>query len=279
MLQAIFASIGYAGGVIVDKIVLSRYKIPVKRFVPLLFLWLAVLTFFLLPRFGVINWAEFLTLRYLFYFILMILVAITWNIFYYRGIQEETIHEFELIMMLTPLTTIILSEIFLPSERNLPVFVAGIIASLALVATRFRHHHLQYSRQTSIVLTAMFLMSVESIIIRQLLLVFSPAALYFTRTAVMAILFLIFWRPKLLEMPKKCFFYTIITAAFGVLQMVLKFYGFVKLGVAETTLLLILGPFIVYFFSSFYFKEYIKKSDIVAALIVVGAILYVTFFK
>lgn len=279
MFQAFLASIGYAGGVIVDKVVLSRYKIPVKRFVPLLFLWLAVLTFFLLPRFGWIDWQNFISIKYLFYFVLMLVVAITWNNYYYRGIQEETIHEFELIMMLSPITTIVLSEIFLPSERNLSVLVAGIIASLALIATRFRHHHLQYSRQTSIVLIAMLLMSAESIIIKLLLAVFSPAALYFTRTAVMAILFLIFWRPKLLEMPKKCFFYTIITAGFGVLQMVLKFYGFVKLGVAETTLLLILGPFIVYFFSSFYFKEYIKKRDIMAALVVVGAIIYVTFFK
>jgi drug/metabolite transporter (DMT)-like permease len=59
--------------------------------------------------------------------------------------------------------------------------------------------------------------------------------------------------------------------------MVLKFYGFQNLGVVETTLILILGPFLVYFFSTYYFKEKMFKRDILAAAVVVGCILYVTF--
>lgn len=279
MLQAFLASIGYAGGVVVDKVVLSRYKLPVKRFIPLLFVWLAVITAFLLPRFGHFNLPLLETPKYIVLFVLMLVVAITWNSFYYRGIQDGEVHDLEFIMMLTPLTTIIFSAIFLPSERNLSIFIAGLIASIALIASRFRHNHLQVSQNTGVILVAMVLSSAESIIIKVLLDTMSPAALYFVRTGIMALIFLIAWRPKLLEMPAKCFAYTIISAAFGVLQMVLKFYGFAKLGVAETTLFLVLGPFLVYFFSAFYFHENIKKRDIIASIIVVAAILYVSFFK
>jgi len=279
MIQAFIASIGYAGGVIVDKVILSKYKIPVKRFIPLLFIWLAIITAFLLPTFGAVSWQALWSYKYILLFLAMLAVAITWNSFYYRGIQEEEIHEFELIMMLSPLVTIILSEIFLPAERNLALFIAGTIASLVLIASRFRHHHLQITRNTGIVVSAMVLMSAESIIIKYLLDVFSPAALYFTRTLVMSVVFLILWRPKLLEMPAKCFAYTIISAAFGVIQMVLKFYGFQKLGVVETTIILVLGPFLVYFFSAFYFKENLKFRDIVAAIIVITTVIYITFFR
>lgn len=279
MLQAFLASIGYAGGVVVDKVVLSRYKLPVKRFVPLLFIWLAIITAFLLPEFGYVNWSLLETNKYILLFILMISIAITWNSFYYRGIQDGEVHELELIMMLTPITTIILSEIFLPSERNLAIFIAGIVASLALVVSRFRHNHLQITRNTGIIIAAMVLSSAESIVIKLMLDTMSPASLYFIRTFVMATIFLIAWRPKLLQMPAKCFIYTIISAVFGVLQMVLKFYGFSKLGVSETTLFLILGPFLVYFFSAFYFHENIKKRDIFASLVAIGAIAYVLFFN
>jgi len=279
MIQAFIASIGYAGGVIVDKVILSKYKIPVKRFIPLLFIWLAFITAFLLTSFGLVHWQALWSYKYILLFLAMLAVAITWNSFYYRGIQEEEIHEFELIMMLSPLVTIILSEIFLPAERNLALFIAGTIASLVLIASRFRHHHLQITRNTGIVVSAMVLMSAESIIIKYLLDVFSPAALYFTRTLVMSVVFLILWRPKLLEMPAKCFAYTIISAAFGVIQMVLKFYGFQKLGVVETTIILVLGPFLVYFFSAFYFKENLKFRDIVAAIIVITTVIYITFFR
>jgi len=279
MLQAFIAAIGYAGGIVVDKIILSRYRIPVKRFVPLLFIWLATITAFLLPKFGVVDWSVFGTTKYLLLFLAMFAVAITWNSFYYRGIQNEEIHEFELVMLLSPLVTIVLSEIFLPSERNIELFIAGAVASIALILSRFKHHHLQITKNTSIIFIAMFFMSAESIIIKMLLDVFSPVALYFIRTAIMAVIFLIIWRPKLLSVPARCFAYTIISAVFGVIQMVLKFYGFAKLGVVETTIILVLGPFLVYFFSAFYFKENLKKRDIIAALIVIASVLYVTLFR
>ncbi len=279
MTLALIAAIGYAGGIVVDKIILSRYRIPVKRFVPLLFIWLATITAFLLPKFGVVDWSVFGTTKYLLLFLAMFAVAITWNSFYYRGIQNEEIHEFELVMLLSPLVTIVLSEIFLPSERNIELFIAGAVASIALILSRFKHHHLQITKNTSIIFIAMFFMSAESIIIKMLLDVFSPVALYFIRTAIMAVIFLIIWRPKLLSVPARCFAYTIISAVFGVIQMVLKFYGFAKLGVVETTIILVLGPFLVYFFSAFYFKENLKKRDIIAALIVIASVLYVTLFR
>jgi len=279
MLQAFFAAVGYAGGIVVDKVVLSQYRIPVKRFVPLLFIWLATITAFLLPKFASVDWPLFGTTKYLLLFLAMFAVAITWNSFYYRGIQSEEIHEFELVMLLSPLVTIVLSEIFLPSERNVELFIAGAIASVALIFSRFKHHHLQITKNTSIIFIAMFFMSAESIIIKMLLDVFSPVALYFIRTAVMAVIFLLFWRPKLLSMPARCFAYTIISAVFGVIQMVLKFYGFAKLGVVETTVILVLGPFLVYFFSAFYFKENLKKRDIISALIVIASVIYITLFR
>lgn len=279
MLQAFIAAIGYAGGIVVDKVVLSQYRIPVRRFIPLLFIWLAVITAFLLPNFGVINWELFGQAHYLILFFLMVAVAISWNSLYYRGIQNEEIHEFELVMLLSPLFTIILSEIFLPSERNLELFIAGAVASVALIASRFRHHHLQIGKNSGIIFIAMVLMSGESIIIKMLLDVFSPAALYFARTAIMSVMFLLLWRPKLLAMPRRCFAYTIISAVFGVIQMVLKFYGFAKLGVVETTIILVLGPFLVYFFSAYYFKENLKTRDILAALVVIASVLYITFFN
>lgn len=277
MLEAVIASIGYAGGVVVDKIVLSKFRVPVMRFIPLLFIWLAVITAIFVPLWGRFDFDQFTNSKYILLFLAMILVAVIWNIFYYRGIQREEIHEFELIMMLSPLITIVFAEIFLPSERSLPIFLAGLIASGALIATRFRHHHLKISTTTWQTILAMVLMSGESIIIKNLLAIMSPVTLYFIRTAIIAIVFLIMYRPKLLAMSREAYALIILSGIFGVVQMVLKFYGFVNLGVVETTLILILGPFSVYFVSGYYFKEKIYKRDIFAAAVVVGCILYVTF--
>lgn len=279
MLEAIIAGIGYAGGVVCDKIVLSKNKVPVMRFIPLLFIWLCIITAIFLPFYGQVDWLKLYSFKYIFLFLAMILVAIIWNIYYYRGLEKEDLLEFEIIMLLSPLITIILAEIFLPSERSWTTFIAGILASAALIATRFRHHHLKIGKTAWLTIMAMVLMSFESILIKNLLVAISPVALYAIRTFILALVFLILYRPKLLSMSKTSFGLIIISAIFGVVQMVLKFYGFENLGVVETTMILILGPFLVYIFSSFYFKEKLYKRDILAGAFVLACILWVTFNK
>ena len=103
MLEAIFSSIGYAGGVVADKIILGRYKIPVMRFIPLLFIWLAVITAVFLPIWGSADYSLIFSRYYIGLLVLLIIVAVTWNIYYYQGIQKENLAEFELIMLFTEL--------------------------------------------------------------------------------------------------------------------------------------------------------------------------------
>ena len=278
MLESIIASIGYAGGIVADKLILSKYKVPVMRFTPLLFVWLAIITAVFLPKFGGFDYSHIGDYKYIILFVLMIGLALTWNIYYYRGIQKEEIHEFELIMLLSPLVTVLLAEIFLPQERSLSTFIAAVIASFALIITRFRHHHVKIGKVAWMTIVAMILMSGESIVIKQLLDVFSPVTLYFVRTAVLAFAFIIMYKPKLMVMKKEAYALTIISAIFGVMQMVLKFYGFKELGVIETTLILVLGPFLVYFLSASIFKEKLHKRDILAAIIVIACVIFVTFY-
>ncbi|OQB06231.1 MAG: EamA-like transporter family protein [bacterium ADurb.Bin212] len=277
MLNAIIASIGYAGGIVTDKILLSKRKIPLFRFVPMLFVFLAIFTAILLAKWGSVNLDLLLTPKYLFLVIIMVATAVTWNILYYRGIQQEDIHEFELIMLLSPMVTIILAEIFLPQERNWQTFLAGVVASLALLLTRFRHHHVQIGKIAWMTMLAMFLMSIESIFIKMLLDVLSPVSLYFLRTTILAIVFVFAYRPKMLGFSKSSFFLLLLTAMLGVVQMVLKFYGFDKLGVTETTMILVLGPFLVYFLSFFWFREKLFKRDVFAFIVLISCILFVTF--
>lgn len=279
MFEVLVSSIGYAGGVAADKIVLGKYRVPVMRFIPLLFIFLALVTAPFLPIWGTIDWNMAREWQYIGLFVLMIVVAVTWNIYYYQGIQKENLAELELIMLFTPLATILLAEIFVPSERSLPVFIAGIVSSLALVSSRFRRHHIQLSSTAKRTLIAMFLMSLESIIIKHLLNAYSPVTLYFARTAAIALVFVIMYKPKLLAMARDAFALTILSAIFGVMQMVLKFYGFQNLGVVETTMILLLGPFFVYLFSYLYFGEKLYKRDVTAMIVTVACILYIEFWR
>src|SRR6185369_2948742 len=90
-------------------------------------------TFMVMPWFGSVNVLLATNQQYVFYVILMILLAIMWNIFYYQGLKKEKIIEFEMILLLTPLATVLMAALFFPEEFNPPVFWASLIASLALI--------------------------------------------------------------------------------------------------------------------------------------------------
>jgi drug/metabolite transporter (DMT)-like permease len=276
VLEAIIASVGYAGGVLIEKVILSVYLVPVRRFIPWLFIWLAIITAFAVIIFHGGYSPEMIKPENLLLFGLMIVTAFIWNIYSYEGLQREEVHEYELVMLFAPLATIILAEIFLPSERSLSTFIAGIIASLALLFARAEKRHLKLSPYWKQLVLATFLMAVESILIKKLLSTYEPTTLYFARTAILAIAFVIAFRPKLLQVSKKAFVFTIIAAVFGVVQMILKFYGFQHIGVVETTMILILGPILVYFLSGFFFREKLQLRTGLSALVVIACVLYVT---
>jgi drug/metabolite transporter (DMT)-like permease len=279
MIQAFLAAIGYAGGMTIDKIVLCREKLPFKKYMPLIFVFLAFISAFFIPALGNIDVSKF-NLFYGFIFLLMIVVAITYNIYSTRGLLKEDLHEYELIMLLSPLVTVILAAMFLPSERNWNIFLPAVIASIAFIVSKFKRHHVRLSVAAKGTVFAMLLMSFESILIKELLVMFSPVALYFVRTVLIALVYLIIYRPKLTNLPIKSAFLVFASALFGVMQMVLKFYGFKTMGVIETSMILLLGPIFVYVFSYFYFNE--KKfafREVACTAVILGCIIYSTVLK
>lgn len=269
------SALSQAGGIIVDKIILTRRQVSLHIFVPILFLFLFLLTALSYPFLGKIS-ADFFQPYYLLLFLAMIVVAIIWNVYYYRGVQAEKIHEFELIMMFQPILTILLATIFLRGERNLSLEIASIIAALALIAARLNKNHLEFSSSSLGLILAVVLMSVELIIIKLLLNVLSPVALYSLRTGIIFIFFLFYYRPHLGKVADHNFGLIFATSFLGTAQMVTKFYGFQEFGVIYTSLILIISPVLVYIVSTIFLHERLKMRTIISALVILGCIVYAT---
>jgi len=269
------AAISQAAGIIVDKIVLSRRKVETRVFIPAIFLFLALLTGILVPYLGHVS-ADFFQLKYILFFIAMLAVAITWNFFYYKGAQKEKVQEFELIIMFQPLMTILLAAIFVERNVNVHLFIASILASIALILAHLKKMHFELSEYSWGLIIASFFISVEIIFQKILLEVFSPASLYFWRTAIIFIFFYIYYRPHLKQVSNTNVWLILLTSALGVGQMITKFYGFDKYGVIYTSLILILSPILVYMLSTILLHEKLKARMVISLLVILGCIVYAT---
>lgn len=273
-LAAIFA----ASGLVFDKIILSRQKVNWRNFEVGIFLFLFLITLVLVPILGYVSsfaWTKF----YLSIFAAEIFVAVIYNIYLYRGVQHENVNEFELIIMLTPLMTILLAGAFFESERNFHIFIAGIIAALALIYAHLQRKHFEFNQYSVGLLLYTILASAEALLVKELVQVWSPVALYAARCFFIFLIFLIFLQPPLKQLSKKNWLSIFGVSFLGVGQMVLSFYGYRDLGIVYTTLVLILVPILVFAASYFIFKEPVKKRIIVSAMIILACIIYATLIR
>ncbi len=276
MLAGILASLGYAGGVLIDKYELSRRHFPLSTYLPLLFAMLAFVT-------GVIMVAVPSTIsftssagngRYVLAFLVMIALATAWNIFYYRGLKRETVQEFDLILLVEPLATVALASIFFVQERNAIRLLLALIAAIMLLVAHMRRRRLMLDSFARGLLIAVFLMSLEVLVIRILLDVYSPVLLYFLRTLALSAVFFLIYRPPLQHLRKADLAIILVVALFGVLQMVARFFGYAAGGVVLTTLLLLLGPVLVESVSLFFLKERMTHKTALAFMVILLCVYY-----
>ncbi len=279
MFVVLLSVLANVGNVLIDKYVLATRRMRLSDYIPLVFVFLFFVTFLTLPWLGSVYLSLARTQQYMFYFILMVMLAIMWNIFYYEGLQKERIIEFELILLVTPLMTILMASLFFPEEFNIRVFAASLVAALALLASHLRKHHFAFNRYAIHLLLAVVLMAMEAMVQKELLDIYSPAALYAIRAAFLALFFTIYYRPKISHVHDHDFRAVLMTAVLGAFFMVTKFYGYRQVGITYTTLILLLSPILTSWLDAQLHNSPVKRRTVVAFIVIILCVAYATWIE
>ena len=272
MLIFLLAILGDAGNLLCDKYNFLRNKITPQQYNFGSFLFLTI--FSAISLFWFYGENSFSAGGWL-WFSAVIVVATVWNIGYAKALSKENLEEFESFILFTPLITTILARIFL-QEQNNKIFIAAIIASLAFIFAHLKKNHLVLHKTQKYLIGVVFLISFESILIKQALGYFSPALLYTLRTFVVFMIFAIIYRRSIKTIPQKSWKLLALSGAFGALYKISQFVGFAIYGVTYTVLILMLAPFIILLFDKLWLKEKLHFRQIVAISFIIGSIIYAT---
>lgn len=278
MIAPFLSAIAYSLGTIVDKVAVSKRNIQLRHYVPYLFLYLFFFSALASPFFGYVNWKLLLAPQFIFLFLVMILLAVTWNIFYYESLKKEKLMEFESIIMFVPLVTVALSWVFFPETWQLKVGGAALVAATALIWSHWDNHHIRFDHYSLNLLVAVLLMATEDIIATELLRdqVISPVSLYALRTFILFAFFFAYYRPKVEKIDPKSLNIIGLAGLLGALFMIFRYYGYQKTGIPFTSLVSIAAPITVYIGSATVLRERQKPKVIIATGIVALAIVYAT---
>ncbi|MEX2361776.1 MAG: EamA family transporter [Patescibacteria group bacterium] len=272
MILAFISALASAGGVIVDKLLLTKQRISVPVLLTIGFILIAGITAILTPFLGAVDWDLALLPNSLFLLFIMVILAISSNVLYYEGLQQQKVHRHELMMMLAPVITILLAAVFYRESLDIRIFWLGMIASVALLFAKGQKEHFFLDRGSYNTFLAVVLLSAESIVIRELLYSYTPVALYAIRTAILAGFFMLYYRPRYSAVTISHWWMIAGSSLLGVILMLTRYYAFAELGIIYTMLVLVISPMIVYFASWEMLNERIRPRVLVAAVVILTCV-------
>jgi len=274
----IIGAIALAGGTIFERIVLRKRKIDIKFYQVASFLAITLAMLPLLYFFWRID-AGALESKNILIFGLVVLFSIVANLFTFYSMKWEKVSNLEPAKILEPLFVIILAIVFSffaggLYERNLNIVIPALLAAVALIFSHIRKHHLEFNKYFLAAIAGSFFFGLELVTSRLILDFYSPISFYFLRCLSIFLISLIAFQPKFKYLDNKVKKEIFITGILWVVYRIMIYYGYLKIGVIFTTLIIMLGPIFIYLFAWKFLKEKLDWRNIVAAIIIIGSVLY-----
>lgn len=277
----IIAALALAGGTVLERHILKRKEIDIKKYQTLEFLAISIIMLPLLYFFWKID-SQALELKNILIFIGVIICSIVANLFTFYSMKGDKVSNLEPAKMLEPLFTILLAVIFSfffqgAYESNPKILIASIIAGLVLILTHVKKEQLKFNKYFTAAIIGSFFFALEIIVSNLILEFYSPVTFYFFRCLGIFLFSIIIFRTKLTGVNKTLRIDLVMISIIWVLYRVVAYYGYLSIGVVSTTLILMLGAILIYVFAKIFLKEKISPRNIIASIIILACVLYVMF--
>lgn len=275
MIYPFIATVTDAIDVIITKKVFTTFKQLTPRTLAWwIFVWITILGLLLSPWLVHIQPAA-LSWQYLGLVLMMAILAANYNFLYYYGLRYEHISEIEPFFLFNPLITILIAGIFYPSERFWQIYLAIIIASIFLLWSHLKKRHIVLGKPLLAVLGFSLLFGLEAVIIKQLLVVYSPVALYLIRVITTALFIWVLEKGKIPLLTLKQIPYFVLLAVGALVTNSLIYLSYGLQGISSTIFILILSPVLVYALAVLFLKEKLIWKNLVTSLVIILLIIWV----
>lgn len=276
----IIGSVALGTGTILERLILKNKKIGIKLYQVASFLAIILALIPLLFFFWKIDSGAF-ALKNILIFAGVIICSIFANLLIFYSEKWEKITNLEPARILEPLFVILLTLglgffILNWDNENPKVIIPALIASIALIFPHIKKHHFQFNKYFIAAIFGSFFFALELVLSSLILEFYSAVTFYFLRCLfVFAISFAIF-RPKFNPLNKKTSLIILLTGAIWVVYRIVVYFGYLNYGIIFTTLMIMLGPIVIYILANRFLKEKLNWKNIVSSIIIIACVLYAT---
>jgi len=272
MLEGIFAVISTSFELLGTRKILRSGKYKSEKFITAMFIGVVVL---MLPIILTFSNFSIWPIKYYFLFLLILLVATTYNILYFKSLKRIDVEDAQPIILSTWVFTIIFAFIFLPDERNIVKVVLALIASLTLIITEMKGKKLIIGKWEKMMLIAVILIGFYNLLTKIILDVISPFSLYFLRTLILLPIFIKISSFKHRDFKK--YSNTLIISFLSIISQVSTFLAYKNLGLITTSLLMTSTPILTFWGAHIFLGEKIKYKNVISSVIILLCIIVSLF--
>jgi len=274
----ILGAIALASGTILERMVLRKRKIGVKLYQTAVFFAIVLVMIPFLFFFWKVEPAAF-EIKNVLIFSLIVIFSIIANLLVFYSLKWEKVSNLEPARILEPLFVIFLAIVlsFFAADlydRNFNIIIPALIAGAALVFSHVKKHHITFNKYFIAAVLGSFFFAFELVISRLILDFYSPISLYFLRSSFILLISFILFRPNFRKLSKVVRWQILATGAIWALYRIIVYYGYLNIGVIFTTLLIMLGPILIYIFARIFLKEKLNWRNITAALVIAASVIY-----
>jgi drug/metabolite transporter (DMT)-like permease len=256
-LEIIFARFGY-----------KRFSIHSEHLVTLYFGFIALIMF---PGMFFINYTkEMFVWQNILLLVALILCAMVYNVCNFKGMKYSQVDNAEPLILMAWVFSIFFAFVIYPQERNIFDFMLAFVAVASLF---FTTQFTQLDKGSVYLLIGSFFVGVHSLFVKELVPVYGPYVLYFVRALCIWILVYALFRAPRSLLRRDVVGYSVLFAVIVIIQNLLLYSSYVRIGIVQTSLILTLAPVVALAGGFLLLKEKLHLSKVISALIISGCIL------
>ena len=274
----IIGAILEGAGNIIDKKIVITHNVNYKNCAVYGFLALVLIMLPLTFFFWEIK-PEAYSIPNLLIFLSVVFFSILANLLSFFSLKREKITTLEPIRLMQPLFIILLAFIFsfffaaYSAERKYSIIILALIASIALIASHVKKHHLVLNKYITAAILGSLFFAVELVISKAILPYYSSLTFYFLRCLLIFLITAFIFHPEISSIKNKTKILMLLSGAIWVSYRWILYYGYLTLGIVFTTMLFILGPIFIFIFARIFLKEKIYLRHIIASIIIIACII------